>query len=140
VADLRQQNLHFTSFGKFVLEAMLEREDAIGNLLFCKASHDFVQRGKSRVQATDSRRLQVDDLKQQISGFMSAKKSFREVTLEGEIAQLKGQAEDAAIPRVRLGEVERRLQNAEYREQKHVTSFCHPYLRLDLIFQRMCFS
>jgi hypothetical protein len=81
----------------------------------------FCTRTKSRVLKPDSLRLQVDDLKQQISGFMSAKKSFREVTLEGEIAQLKGRAEDAAIWRVRLGEVERRLQDAEYREQKHVS-------------------
>jgi hypothetical protein len=86
----------------------------------------------------DSWYWQVDDLKQQISGFMSAKKSFREVTLEGEIAQLKGRAEDAAIWRVRLGEVERRLQDAEYREQKHVSSFCHPFLFHDMICQRMC--
>jgi hypothetical protein len=59
---------------------------------------------------------------------MSAKKSFREVTLEGEIAQLKGRAEDAAIWRVRLGEVERWLQDAEYQEQKHVGFFCSTFL------------
>ncbi|GAQ85815.1 hypothetical protein KFL_002560010 [Klebsormidium nitens] len=73
-------------------------------------------------QREEHARREVDDLKQQVASLMSAKKSFREVTLEGEIAQLKGRAEDAAVWRSRLAEAERRLQDAEYREQKHLSA------------------